>query len=113
MRKRLSYVSPLQVGKVLAVLYGLLSLIFLPFFLLITFLAPTRRNGPPGFLFGGIFMVIFPFIYAVMGFVFGIIAAAIYNLVAKWTGGIEFIVTDVPGDGTALPMSAAPPSSAY
>ncbi len=30
-----------------------------------------------------------PVIYAVMGFVFGIIGSALYNLVAGWIGGIE------------------------
>jgi len=28
-------------------------------------------------------------IYGVMGFIFGVISAAIYNLVAHWIGGIE------------------------
>jgi hypothetical protein len=36
----------------------------------------------------------FPVIYAIGGFVGGIIAAALCNLVAKWTGGLEFEVTD-------------------
>ena len=30
-----------------------------------------------------------PIIYAVMGFIIGVIGAFIYNLVAKWVGGIE------------------------
>lgn len=30
-----------------------------------------------------------PIIYAVFGFLFGIIGAAIYNLIARWLGGIE------------------------
>ncbi len=38
-------------------------------------------------MFGfGIFM---PIIYGVMGFVGGIVAAALYNLFARWIGGIE------------------------
>ena len=38
----------------------------------------------------GIGMVIaFPLIYACFGFIFGIIAAWLYNVVAGWTGGIE------------------------
>jgi hypothetical protein len=38
-------------------------------------------------MFGmGLFM---PVIYGVMGFIFGVIGAAIYNLVAGWIGGIE------------------------
>jgi hypothetical protein len=30
-----------------------------------------------------------PILYAVMGFIIGVIGAFIYNLVAKWVGGIE------------------------
>jgi hypothetical protein len=30
-----------------------------------------------------------PVIYAVMGFVFGVLGAWVYNLIAKWIGGIE------------------------
>ena len=38
-------------------------------------------------MFGfGIFM---PIVYGVMGFIFGILMAAIYNLIARWIGGIE------------------------
>jgi len=38
-------------------------------------------------MFGmGLFM---PVIYGVMGFIFGVIGAALYNLVANWIGGIE------------------------
>jgi uncharacterized membrane protein len=38
-------------------------------------------------MFGfGIFM---PIMYGVMGFIFGILMAAIYNLIARWIGGIE------------------------
>ncbi len=43
-----------------------------------------------GIMFGkGLFI---PVIYGVMGFVVGIIGAAIYNLVAGWIGGIEIEV---------------------
>jgi len=34
----------------------------------------------------GLFM---PVIYGAMGFIFGVIGAAIYNLVARWIGSIE------------------------
>ena len=38
-------------------------------------------------MFGfGIFMPVF---YGVFGFIFGVISAAIYNLIARWIGGIE------------------------
>lgn len=44
----------------------------------------------------GIFAILFPVIYGAIGFVLGAIVAALYNVVAKWTGGLEFEVTDVP-----------------
>ena len=101
MKKRLSHVAPLQLGLVLAVLYGLLSLIFVPFFLIFSILAPHMQNsaapGVQGIAMGmGIGMaIVFPIIYAILGFVFGVISAAVYNLIAQWTGGIEFSVTDL------------------
>ena len=33
--------------------------------------------------------VLFPIFYGAMGFIFGVITAAIYNLVAQWIGGLE------------------------
>lgn len=94
MKKQLTNISPLRAGIVLGVLYGLLGLIFVPFFLLAAVFG-GRSGGAPA-AFGGVFFaILFPVFYAVAGFIGGIIAAAIYNLVAKWTGGLEFEVKDV------------------
>ena len=123
MRKRLTYVNPLQVGKVFAALYALLSLLFVvPMLLFGGLAAMVVHNAPSpnpafhqsvnpavGMLFGGVGLIVFPVIYTVLGFVFGVIGAAIYNLVAKWTGGIEFIVTEVLADAPPLPPSSYTP----
>jgi hypothetical protein len=101
-RRRLTRISPLQLGIVLALLYGLLCLVFFtPIFVLMSVLIPQTPNQPhPASVFfpaaGTLFAVIMPVIYAAFGFVFGIIGAAIYNLVARMTGGIEFTVEDAP-----------------
>jgi len=95
MKKQLTHISPLRAGIVLGVLYGLLGLIFVPFFLLAAIFG-SKSGGAPA-AFGGVFFaILFPVLYAVAGFIGGIIAAAIYNLVASWTGGLEFEVRDVP-----------------
>jgi hypothetical protein len=94
MKKQLTHIAPLRAGIVLGVLYGLLGLVFVPFFLLASFIG--SKNAPGGSAFFGVFGLLFPVFYAVAGFIGGIIAAAIYNLVAKWTGGLEFEVQDVP-----------------
>src|SRR5258708_33745148 len=99
MIKRLKRIAPVQLGKMLAVIYGLGSLIFLPFFLLfagIVSMFPKAQGGPqiiPAMLGAGIgFMLFLPVMYALMGFISGAIGAFIYNLVAKWIGGIELEV---------------------
>ena len=90
-KKRIKRISPLQMGKMLGIIYGLMGLVFLPFFLLMSTLAPQlpaeQRIGM--LTIGAGFSLFVPVMYAVMGFVFGAIVAAIYNLVAKWIGGIE------------------------
>ena len=86
--RRLTRVAPLKAGVVLGILYGILGLIAAPFFLLAAF------AGGEGAAAGIGLAVMLPIMYAVGGFVGGIISAALYNLVAKWTGGLEFEVSD-------------------
>jgi len=81
----------------MGVLYACMGLIFLPIFMLAAAAGAFAQHAQgaqaapaavvAGIMFGmGIFM---PVIYGVMGFIFGVIGAAIYNLVARWIGGIE------------------------
>ncbi len=97
MTRTLKRIAPLQAGKILGILYGCMGLIFLPFFALAgmlgAFAQHTQANQAApvamvaGLLLGmGIFM---PIIYAVMGFIFGVIGAALYNLIARWVGGFH------------------------
>jgi hypothetical protein len=99
MKKRLTYISPLKLGIVLGIIYGIMSLIFaVPFFLIFSMIgAASARPGAPALpvIFTGVFVIFLPIIYAVLGFIGGVIAAFIYNLVAKWTGGIEFATQEV------------------
>jgi hypothetical protein len=99
-KRRIKWIAPLQAGKMLGVLYACMGLILLPFFMLAGMAgafaqhaqhSPADSAAPAAvmmaLMFGmGIFM---PIIYGVMGFVFGVIGAAIYNLIARWIGGIE------------------------
>jgi hypothetical protein len=100
MKKRLKRIAPLQAGIVLAVVYALLSLIAVPFLMLAGagVAAAAKQSGqqlPPfGFIFG-VGAIFLPVMYAAFGFLGGIIAAFVYNLVAKWTGGFEVILEDV------------------
>lgn len=94
-KKRLVRIGPMQLGKMLAALYGVSGLIFVPIFgvmALVGAFAPQVENAPSPVLLGGFAIVAaiaFPLLYALMGFVVGLVGAVIYNLFAKWVGGIE------------------------
>ena len=88
----LKNVEVFSAGKVMACLYALLGLIVGGFVSLLS-LAGVAAGGPRGaatsLFFGAAAIVILPVMYGVMGFVGGIIMAALYNLVASLVGGIE------------------------
>ncbi len=99
MNLKLKRIAPLQAGKMLAAFYGLISLMIIPFMLAFmafgTLAASTQgRSSAPAIplMFGmGVgFMIMVPVIYTTIGFVFGVIGALIYNLLARWMGGFEF-----------------------
>ncbi len=89
--RRIKRIEPLQLGKMLAILYGIMGLLFLPFFLVASLASASmpaqQRMGMMAF--GAGFAIAMPFLYAGMGFVCGALGAFIYNIVAKWIGGIE------------------------
>jgi hypothetical protein len=89
--RRIKRIAPLQLGKMLAILYGIIGLLVIPVFLVMASVGSQLPEGQRGaFMAMGAGAAIFaPIIYAVMGFIIGVIGAFIYNLVAKWVGGIE------------------------
>ena len=94
MKKRLKHIDPLQLGKVLAALYGCISLLVVPIMLIVTLVTTNARHGS---VFPGILLLLFiPFLYAGLGFIGGLISAALYNLLAAFTGGIHFTLEDLP-----------------
>jgi hypothetical protein len=89
-------VGVLSVAKMMGAIYAAIGLILLPVFLVMgvaSSVVPNQEGRNPfGLVFGVAFGLFAPVIYGVMGFVFGALSAFVYNLVAKWLGGIEFQV---------------------
>jgi hypothetical protein len=89
--RRIKRISSLQLGKMLALLYGIIGLLAIPFFLFIASMSsqlPSDQRGPLMAMgTGAAFFA--PILYGVIGFIIGVIGAFIYNLVARWAGGIE------------------------
>jgi hypothetical protein len=98
MKKTLKSIEPVQLGKIAGALYGLMGLIFVPFLILFAVIgsfAPKPPNGPPAALVAVIcfaLAIFMPIVYAAMGFLVGIIGAWLYNLIARWIGGIQIEV---------------------
>jgi hypothetical protein len=117
MKKRISELSVLQTGIVLGALYaafGLVMLVvFLPLGLIMAITGAVSDAEAPG-LIGGVGMVFmgvfFPVFYGVVGFIGGLLLALIYNLIAKYTGGLEITLSDVTTPVEAAPGTPAPAS---
>ncbi len=87
MKKQIVNVSILQSAKVMAVLYLVLSL---PMVVLMAIPAMMSDENIPLGMF-----VLMPIAYTVFGFLFTVLGAWIYNLVAARIGGFEFTTVEV------------------
>jgi hypothetical protein len=84
-------VGVLSVAKMMGLVQACFGVVLIPFFLLIG-LAGTmvgRQETPLAGMFGLVFAFCMPIFYGVLGFIMGAIGAALYNVFAKWIGGIE------------------------
>ena len=77
-------INPLQLGKVLAICYAMISLLVVPIFLLG---AAFGNNKAPGGSM--VFVLLLPVLYGIAGFIGGLLCGFFYNICAKITGGIE------------------------
>lgn len=89
MKKQIIRVSVLQSSKIVTALYILAGFIY-------------TLIGIPMLLFGsaqlrivGIIYILMPIIMAVVGFIAFVIFAAIYNVLAKFLGGIEVEIKNI------------------
>jgi hypothetical protein len=89
--RKIKRIAPVQLGKMLALVYGIMGLLFVPVFLVgalaASHLPQQQRVGI--LAMGTGFALCMPLLYALMGLIVGLLGAVIYNLVARWVGGIE------------------------
>jgi hypothetical protein len=107
----------MRTATVVAVMYMLIiAVLVVPVLLLALVFAPSQGTGTAGGI-GGILVIGFfvIFVYGFLGWVFTAIAVAVYNVAARWVGGIEVQIETVeappqlPAWGT--PPQAPPPST--
>ncbi len=92
-KKQIIAVSVLQNAKVAAALYFVISLPFLALIAIGMAFAPSESGMGAGMGIG--MVIIMPLMYAFFGFIFTLIFAWLYNLVAKRVGGFEFTTAEM------------------
>lgn len=88
MKIRIKQLSVSQCAKMVAALYFVFSL---PLLLLLMLLAPLLGQAPFGF--GA--LILFPFLYAFISYLGGVLCFWIYNLVAHRVGGFEYTAAEI------------------
>lgn len=101
----------MKTATVVAVMYMLIVAVFVvPFLLLALVFAPTQGSSAMGGVAGiVVFGLLAIFVYGLLGWVFTAVAAAVYNLAARWVGGIEVEIETV-APPPPMPAWASSPS---
>lgn len=92
-------VGPLSVGKIFGAIYASLGLVIGLVFAFVSLVGAAMAANQQGAAAGlppvalGIAAIFFaPLFYGLMGFIGGVITAALYNVAARFMGGIEIDV---------------------
>ena len=88
--KTLKRISPKSLAKLMGLMYAVFGLIFGLVMMLIALVTSAEEPGILGIIFGIAAPIFLTLIYGLMGWIGGYIAAWLYNLLAKRTGGIQF-----------------------
>ena len=115
MRMRVRSLDPMSVGKTMAAIYGAMSLLFVPIFVILMIVgavAGANEKSVPfagalGIGFGLILIIVLPLLYALIAFVMGALMALIYNLASRWMGGV--IMELVPENLSAAARQTSEP----
>jgi hypothetical protein len=93
--KEIKSMDVLSVGKIYALVMAIIGFIGGIIIALVGSAASTfSRPGMWGAGLGVLSIIVLPIVYGIIGFIIGVIAAAIYNLVARWVGGIKIELKD-------------------
>lgn len=90
--RRVAPISAARIAGVLYAIFGFIAGCFISLFSLVGSAFAPKEAGLPGMLFGVGAIILLPIVYGLLGFIFSLIGAALYNLIAGWVGGIEIDV---------------------
>lgn len=89
---KIKKINVLSLAKVMGMIYALFGLVLgalLTLFSLMGINYSQADLGLVGVWVGTIGIIIVPIVYGIVGFIFGLLIAALYNLIVRWIGGLE------------------------
>jgi hypothetical protein len=92
MTRQITHVSIHQTSKVFALLYFCFSILLLP----VGIVVMAFSQGQPQGVGTGLFLMLAPVLYGVVGYLGSALFGFIYNLLAPRVGGVEFESVDQP-----------------
>lgn len=94
----LKRIGPLSLAKIMGILYAGIGLIIGFIVSAISLIATlvgsamdSSMGAFPGVMFGIGSIFLFPLFYGGMGFLSGLLMSSLYNLVSRFTGGLELV----------------------
>lgn len=94
MEYQINRIDPLQAGKIVAALYFVVGLAVTPISLIGMFGNSPNESGPGVAVI--MLIILLPFIYALLGFIFIPIICWVYNQISSRIGGLKITLTDMP-----------------
>ena len=94
---RIKKIEVTSLAVIMAVMYGAIGFLLGLFMMMFggALSAVMEESGSPGMgAFGAMGMFIFPFIYGFIGFIVGALMAILFNLCAKFMGGLTIWTDD-------------------
>ena len=92
----LTKIAPWPTGRMMALIYLVLGIVFTPLFFLYALFSPHESEGTRAM--SVVFAILMPFFYALCGLVAGMLAAFLYNVFAGMVGGIPLGFQTVPAN---------------
>ena len=92
--RSISRIEPAQLALISGIIYGVFGIIVFCLMFLSVSMIRMPMMGAWGGMTGGVWMLLMPVLYAVLGYLSGFIGALVYNVVAKAVGGIKVTVSD-------------------
>jgi len=87
--KRIGVWSYAKIATIIMAIFGLINGIYMAIVISLLGTRASAAVDPLTLSLGAFVIIIFPIIFAIMGFVGGIIGAWLYNMIAKWVGGVK------------------------